>query len=63
MGRSKPQLLAENAVLRQQLIILQRSVKRLRRTATDRVLLAPLTSRLRRWRLALLIVQPETVLR
>ncbi len=63
MGRSKPQLLVENALLRQQLIILQRSVTRPRCTATDRALLVLLTSRLRPWRQAVLIVQPETVLR
>jgi len=61
--RSKPELIAENALLRQQLIILQRSVKRPRCTATDRALLVLFTSRLRTWRHALLIVQPQTVLR
>jgi len=40
-----------------------RSVKRPRCTATDRALLVLLTSRLPAWRHALLIVQPETVLR
>src|SRR5690348_1411895 len=63
LWRSKPELVAENALLRQQLIILQRSVKRPRYTATDRALLVLLTSRLRTWRQALLIVQPQTVLR
>jgi hypothetical protein len=61
--RSKPALVAENALLRQQLIILQRSVKRPRCTATDRVLLVLLASRLRMWRHALLIFQPDTLLR
>ena len=37
--RSKPQLIAENALLRQQLIVLNRSVKRPCLTATDRSLL------------------------
>jgi transposase InsO family protein len=60
---SKPQLIAENALLRQQLLILRRSVKRPRCTPVDRALLVLLASRLPAWRHALLIVQPETVLR
>jgi transposase InsO family protein len=61
--RSRPALLAENAFLRQQLLILRRSVKRPRCTPTDRALLVLLASRLRAWHQALLIVQPETLLR
>jgi len=61
--RSKPPLIAENALLRQQIIMLRRSVKRPRCTPTDRTLLVLLASRVRLWRHALLIVQPETVLR
>jgi putative transposase len=61
--RSRPALVAENAYLRQQLLILQRSVKRPRCTPADRALLVLLASRFRSWRQALLIVQPETVLR
>jgi len=61
--RSRPALVAENAFLRQQLLILRRSVKRPRCTPADRALLVLLASRLRAWRQALLIVQPETVLR
>ena len=56
--RSKPQLIAENALLRQQLIVLNRSVKRPCLTATDRSLLVLLASRLRTWKDALLIVNP-----
>src|SRR5215217_8256654 len=63
LARTKPQLLAENALLRHQLIVLQRRVKRPRCTPADRALLVLLASRLRAWRQALLIVQPETVLR
>jgi len=62
VARSKPELIAENALLRQQLIILRRSVKRPRCTEHDRTLLV-LASRLRTWRQTVLIVQPETVLR
>ncbi len=61
--RSWPALVAENAFLRQQLIIVRRSVKRPRCTPIDRALLVLLTSRLRAWHQALLIVQPETLLR
>ncbi len=61
--RSRRALVAENAFLRQQLLILRRSVKRPRCTPADRALLVLLASRLRAWRQALLIVQPETVLR
>src|SRR5690349_21094661 len=62
LARSKPELILENALLRQQLIILQRGVKRPRCTPTDRALLVLLASRLRTWRAALLIVQPDTLL-
>jgi hypothetical protein len=61
--RSKPELIAENALLRQQLIVLRRGVKRPRCTPADRALLVLLTSRLRTWRRSLLIVQPDTLLR
>lgn len=60
--RSKPQLIAENALLRQQLIVLQRTVKRPRFTRTDRARLVVLASRVRTWKDALLIVKPETLL-
>src|SRR5207302_5408270 len=61
--RSKPALIAENALLRQQLIIVRRSVTRPRCRPTDRMLLVLLASRLQTWRHSLLIVQPETLLR
>ncbi len=60
--RSKPELIAENALLRQQLLVLRRSVKRPRCTPADRARLVLLASRVRRWRQALLIVQPDTLL-
>jgi transposase InsO family protein len=63
LARSKPELVAENALLRQQLLVLQRSVPRPRCTPTDRTLLVLLASRVRAWRSALLIVQPDTLLR
>ncbi|HVC83414.1 MAG TPA: integrase core domain-containing protein [Chloroflexota bacterium] len=62
LARSKRELIAENALLRQQLVILRRSVKRPRCTSTDRTLLVMLASRLHTWRQSLLIVQPDTLL-
>src|SRR5918997_3133973 len=63
LARTKPELLAENAFLRQQLIILRRQVRRPRCTTADRALLVLLAGRLRTWRHALLLVQPDTLLR
>jgi putative transposase len=63
LGRSKSELVAENALLRQQLIILKRQVKRSACTKTDRVLLVFLARVVRTWKQALFIVQPETLLR
>src|SRR6266480_5638475 len=62
-ARSKSELAAENALLRQQLIILRRQVKRPACTKTDRMLLVLLARMVRSWKQALLIVQPETLLR
>src|SRR5215471_7703272 len=61
--RSKAELVAENALLRQQLIILKRQVKQPACTKTDRILLVLLARAVRAWKQALLIVQPETLLR
>jgi hypothetical protein len=61
--RSRPELIAENALLRQQLIIRTRSARRPRITPTDRALLVLLASRVRAWRQALVVVQPATLLR
>jgi len=63
LARSKPQLIAENLLLRQQLVVLNRSVKRPRFTSADRSLFVVLASRLQGWKEALLIVKPETILR
>jgi putative transposase len=63
LARSKPELVAENALLRQQLIILRRQVKRPACTKTDRMLLVLLARMVRTWKQALLMVQPETLLR
>jgi transposase InsO family protein len=61
--RSRSELVAENALLRQQLIVLARTAKRPRLSRADRPLLVLLASRVRAWRQALLVVQPETLLR
>ena len=50
LGRSKSELVAENALLRQQLIILRRQVKRPACTKTDRVLLVLLARKVRTWK-------------
>jgi len=63
LARSRPAPVAENALLRHQLAILRRGVKRARCTPADRALLVLLASRVRTWRSALLIVQPDTLLR
>ena len=63
LARGKSELVAENALLRQQLIILRRQSKRPVCTKRDRCLLVLLARATRSWRKALLIVQPETLLR
>jgi putative transposase len=63
LGRSKSELLAENALLRQQLIVFKRQVKQPAYTKADRLLFVLLARVLRTWKQALFIVQPETVLR
>ncbi len=63
LARSKSELIAENALLRQQLIVLRRQVKRPMFTRTDRILLVLLARLVRTWQQALVIVQPDTLLR
>jgi putative transposase len=63
LARSKSAPIAENALLRHQLAVLRRSVKRPRCTPADRALLVLLAGRVSAWRSALLIVQPATLLR
>jgi hypothetical protein len=62
LTRSKSELVAENALLRQQLIILRRHVKRPVYVRRDRILLVLLARMVRTWKQALFIVQPETLL-
>jgi hypothetical protein len=54
---------AENVLLRQQLIVLQRSVKRPQLRKSDRIFLSWLSRLWWGWRSALLIVQAETMVR
>jgi putative transposase len=63
LTRSKPELILENMLLRQQLIVLKRQVKRPAPSWRDRMLFVLLASKLPTWQQALVIVQPETVLR
>jgi hypothetical protein len=63
LTRGEPELVAENALLRQQLIILRRQIKRPSYPRTDRLLLILRARAVRVWRQALVIVQPETLLR
>ncbi len=59
--KSRAALQLENLALRHQLGVLQRSVKRPKLTAADRVLWAWLSGIWADWRSALVIVKPETV--
>src|SRR3954452_20770335 len=63
LARSKPQLVAENLLLRQQLLVLNRAGNRPHWTRADRALVVALASSVQHWREAVLIVRPETVLR
>lgn len=62
LSRSKTELLIENALLRQQLIVLRRQVKRPHLNNIDRALLVLLAGRLRTWKSALLIDLPPGTL-
>lgn len=62
LTRSKSELIAENALLRQQLIVLNRQIKRPLFKPFDRYLLVILASRLKSWKQALLILKPQTLL-
>src|SRR5580693_30768 len=63
LTRSRSELITENALLRQQLIVASRSVKRPRFRGHERGVLVLLARFLPQWRHALLLVKPETVLR
>ena len=63
LTRSRTDLLLENALLRQQLIVLKRQIKRPQLTNPDRFLLVFLSHFTVFWKQALHIVQPDTLLR
>lgn len=63
MTRGKSELLAENALLRHQLVILRRQIKRPVYKKRDRLLMVLLARMVRTWKQALFLVQPETLLR
>ena len=58
--RGKSELIAENALLRQQLTILHRQIKRPLYKKTDRLPLVLLARMVRTWKQALSLLQPET---
>jgi hypothetical protein len=61
--RSRRELIAENTLLRQQLIVASRKVKRPAFQPHERGLLVLLSRLVPHWGSALLLVQPETVLK
>lgn len=61
--RSKSELILENALLRQQLIVLERQVKRPQLTWRERGVMVFLSGWLKTWKETVLIVQPDTILR
>lgn len=63
LPRSKNQLIAENALLPQQLTILHRQVKKPHFTQSDRLWFVLLASRIQLWKETLLILKPDTLIR
>jgi hypothetical protein len=59
LTRGKSELLAENALLRHQLTILRRQIKRPVYRKSDRLLLVLLASMVRTWKQALFLVQED----
>ena len=63
LTRSRADLAVENALLRQQLIVLKRQIKRPQLTNSDRFRLVFLSHFTKFWKQAIHIVQPDTLLR
>jgi putative transposase len=63
LTRNRTDLVVENALLRQQLIVLNRQIKRPRLTNPDRFRLVFLSHFTTFWKQALHIIQPDTLLR
>jgi hypothetical protein len=61
--RSRTELVQENALLRKQLEVVCRQIRRPQLRRTDRAVLVLLARLTPRWRQAVLLVQPETILR
>jgi putative transposase len=61
--RSREELVAENALLRQQLIVAARAAERPKFASHERGVLVLLARLVPRWREAVLLVKPETILR
>ena len=61
-SRSREELVAENLLLRQQLIVASRKVKQPKFRPHERGLFVLLASKLRHWQSATLLVKPDTVL-
>jgi hypothetical protein len=60
LTRSQADLVVENALLRQQLIVLNRQIKRSQLTNSERFCLVFLSHFTKFWKLALHLVQPDT---
>lgn len=63
LPKSKSQLLAQNALLRQQLIILNRQTPKPKFTTFDRFFLVVLASKIGSWKNTLFVVKPATLLK
>jgi len=63
LARTKRQLLAENAFLGQQLLVVARGVKNPRFRSSDRAILVAVAAVFSHWRDALVLVKPDTLLR
>ncbi|MFT4572783.1 MAG: putative transposase [Hyphomicrobiaceae bacterium] len=61
--RSRQELVAENQLLRQQVILLRRQIAKPRLGRLDRVDLVMLAGRTKTWASAMLLVKPDTILR
>lgn len=63
LTRTRHQLLAENAALRHQLIVLSRTTKTPKLRPLDRVILVAVAAITSTWREAILLAKPQTILR
>lgn len=63
LTRRKADLIVENALLRQQLIVLHRQIQKPAFTQSDRLWFVLLASRVKNWKESLLVCKPDTLLR